>query len=204
MRRRAEFPTAEQLARTDVLLIYTADGGDLNAAQREGSPHCSTWRRSVTVLDGVCGHDPQWWKTITGVAWEYGHTKWVYTKLTLRFRDTEHPVTKNAANFKLDDELYDGLHVIPEAHVLAESEFSPKDAVPRSVPQVWALEKGGYREFTIIPRMRFTTFSVPSYRGLLLRGIAWAGRREKVDEFCSPDELAACEAWPNRHTNVRV
>jgi uncharacterized protein len=188
----AEFPTAEQLARTDVLLIYTADGGDLNAAQREAL--AALLKRGgglVTVLDGICSHDPQWWKTITGVAWEYGHTKWVYTKLTLRFRDAEHPVTKNAANFKLDDEVYDGLHVIPEAHVLAESEFSPKDAVPKSVPQVWALEKGGYRAFTVIPGMRFTTFSVPSYRGLLLRGIAWAGRREKVDEFCSPDELAA-------------
>jgi type 1 glutamine amidotransferase len=188
----AEFPTAEQLARTDVLLIYTADGGDLNSAQREAL--AALLKRGgglVTVLDGVCSHDPQWWKTITGVAWEYGHTKWVYTKLTLRFRDADHPVTKGAADFTLDDEVYDGVHVIPEAHVLAESEYSPKDSAPKSVPQVWALEKGGYRAFTVIPGMRFTTFSIPSYRGLLLRGIAWAGRREKVDEFCSPDELAA-------------
>ncbi len=77
----AEFPTAEQLARTDVLLIYTADGGDLNAAQREAL--AALLKRGgglVTVLDGVCGHDPKWWKTITGAAWEYGKTKWVYTK----------------------------------------------------------------------------------------------------------------------------
>jgi type 1 glutamine amidotransferase len=188
----AEFPTTEQLARTDVLLIYTADGGDLNAAQRESL--AALLKRGgglVTVLDGVCGHDPQWWKTITGAAWEYGHTKWVYTKLALRFRDTDHPVTKGAADFALDDEVYDGLQVIPEAHVLAESEFSPKDAAPKFVPQVWALEKDGYRAFTVIPGMRYTTFSVPSYRGLLLRGIAWAGRRENVDELCSPDDLAA-------------
>ena len=188
----AEFPTAVQLARTDVLLIYTADGGDLNTAEREAL--AALLKRGgglVTVLDGVCGHDPQWWKTITGAAWEYGHTKWVYTKLVLRFRDPDHPVTKGAADFTLDDEVYDGLHVIPEAHVLAESEFSPKDAAPKSVPQVWALEKGGSRAFTVIPGMRYTTFSLPSYRALLLRGIAWAGRHEKVDELCSPDELAA-------------
>jgi type 1 glutamine amidotransferase len=188
----AEFPSPEQLSRTDVLLIYTADGGDLKAAQREAL--AALLKRGgglVTVLDGVCGHDPQWWKTVTGAAWEYGHTKWVYTKLTLRFRDLEHTVTKGATDFTLDDEVYDGLHVIPEAHVLADSEFSPKDAAPKSIPQVWALEKGSYRAFTVIPGMRYTTFSVPSYRALLLRGIAWAGRREKVDEFCLPEELAA-------------
>jgi type 1 glutamine amidotransferase len=192
----ASFPSAEVLDRTDVLLIYTGDGGDLNPSQREDLDHFL--RRGgglICVLDGVCGHDPQRWKTVTGVAWEYGHTKWKYTKFNLRFRDHTHPITAGAADVALDDEVYDGLHVIDEAHVLAEAEFLPKDPAAgdpvRSIPQVWTLEKDGYRAFTSIPGLRLTTFSVPAYRALLLRGIAWAGHRENVEEFCTSEESAA-------------
>jgi type 1 glutamine amidotransferase len=149
----------------------------------------------VTLLDGVCSHDPQWWKTVTGVAWEYNRTRWVYAKLKLHFVDVAHPVSAGAADITLDDEVYDGLHVLPEVHVLAESEFTPPnskpDEPPRKVPQVWTLEKDGYRAFTSIPGLRLTTFSVPAYRALLLRGLAWAAHRENVDEFCTPEELAA-------------
>jgi hypothetical protein len=53
-------------------------------------------------------HDPQWWKTVVGAAWEYNHTKWRYTKQTVRIRDTKHPITSGAADFDLDDEVYDG------------------------------------------------------------------------------------------------
>jgi len=194
----AEFPSDEELARTDVVLIYTADGGDLDAGRRAAlGKFLARGGGLVTVLDGVCSHDPHWWKTVTGVAWEYNRTRWVYAKLTLRFRDAEHPVSAGAADFALDDEVYDGLHVVPEAKVLAESEFTPPKsepgAKPKSVPQVWALEKDGYRAFTSIPGLRLTTFSVPAYRALLLRGIAWAGRREQIAEFCTPDETAALQ-----------
>lgn len=192
----ADFPTAEKLAQTDVLLIYTADGGDLKEDQRAAlKTFLARGGGLVTVLDGVCGHDPQWWKTVVGAAWEYGHTKWIYTRLTLHFLDAKHAVSAGAADFALDDEVYDELHVIPDAKVLAQAEFPAKDAKPgdkpRAVPQVWACEKDGYRAFTSIPGLRLTTFSVPAYRALLLRGIAWAGRREKVDELCSQEELQA-------------
>jgi type 1 glutamine amidotransferase len=191
-----QFPTAEQLARTDVLLIYTADGGDLNAEQRTVlSNYLARGGGLVTVLDGVCGHDPQWWKTVVGAAWEYNVTKWRYTKLTMRIRDQAHPVTIGAADFELDDEVYDGLHVIPEARVLADAEFLPRpteaDAAPapRMIPQMWALEKERYRAFTWIQGLRLKTFSVPEYRALLLRGIAWVGKQTDVNQLCTKEEL---------------
>src|SRR6185503_17320756 len=88
-----QFPTTEQLARTDVLLIYCADGGDLNSDQRIALTNFLTRGGGlVTLLDGVCGHDPQWWKQIVGAAWEYNRTKWQYTKLTVHTRDATHPV----------------------------------------------------------------------------------------------------------------
>ena len=193
-----QFPTPAELARADVLLIYTADGGDLKPEQRAALTNFLARGGSVaTLLDGVCGHDPHWWKTIVGAAWEYNHTKWRYTKLTMRVRDQTHPITVGAADFLLDDEVYDGLHTIPEAHVLADAEFVLKSsgdngvAFINTIPQMWILETNGYRAFTWIQGLRWKTFGVPQYRALLLRGIAWAGRRQDVNEFCTPEELAA-------------
>ena len=191
-----EFPSAEQLARTDVLLIYTADGGDLNAEQRAALTNfLARGGGLVTLLDGVCGHDPQWWKTVVGAAWEYNRTKWHYTKLTVRVRDAKHPVTAGVTDFELDDEVYDGLHVFPEALVLAECEFPVKPSAPdaapsnKTIPQMWALEKNNHRAFTWIQGLRVQTFSVPQYRALLLRGLAWAGRQKDIDILCTKEEL---------------
>jgi peptidyl-prolyl cis-trans isomerase A (cyclophilin A) len=196
-----QFPTAEQLAQTDVLLIYTADGGDLNPEQRVALTNfLARGGGLVTLLDGVCGHDPHWWKTVVGAAWEYNHTKWRYTKLTMRIRDHTHPITAGAADFDLDDEVYDGLHTIPEARVLADAEFVLKGAgssattSAKAIPQMWTLETNGSRAFTWIQGLRSETFDVPQYRALLLRGIAWAGRRQDVNQFCTPAELATLQA----------
>src|SRR6185436_19070322 len=60
-----------------------------------------------------------------------------------------------------------------------------------TIPQMWTLETNGYRAFTWIQGLRWKTFGVPRYRALLLRGIAWAGRQSDVNEFCTPEELAA-------------
>jgi putative membrane-bound dehydrogenase-like protein len=72
-------------------------------------------------------------------------------------------------------------------------------------PQVWTYEGisnngvakpvGGpmagnyYRAFTCIPGHYYANFNRPNFRVLLLRGIAWAGKRENVDELCKSDEL---------------
>jgi len=192
-----QFPTAEQLSRTDVLLIYSADGGDLTAEQRSAlKEFLARGGGLVTLLDGVCGHDPHWWKTVVGAAWEYNHTKWRYTKLTMRIRDLAHSITSGVVDFELDDEVYDGLHTIPGALVLADAEFVLKSSVTdsttsiKTIPQMWTLEKDNYRAFTWIQGLRLKTFDVPQYRALLLRGIAWTGRRQDINQYCTAAELA--------------
>lgn len=60
---------------------------------------------------------------------------------------------------------------------------------------MWTYEntiKGGtnpYRAFVSIPGHWQRNFSHNGIRTLLLRGIAWAGKRGNVDEFCKPEEL---------------
>lgn len=46
-----------------------------------------------------------------------------------------------------------------------------------------------YRAFTCIPGHWYKNFSHVGLRTAILRGIAWAGKRENVDELCKPDEL---------------
>jgi cyclophilin family peptidyl-prolyl cis-trans isomerase len=112
----------------------------------------------------------------------------------------------DVADFELYDEVYDGLHTVPEARVLADAEFVLQPsatngaASAKTIPQMWTLETNGYRAFTWIQGLRSKTFDVPQYRALLLRGIAWVGRRSEVNEFCTSAELAALQATPGSNS----
>ena len=58
-------------------------------------------------------------------------------------------------------------------------------------PQMWTYEKDKYRAVVCIPGHLYDTFSMPNYRAILLRSIAWAGQRANVDEYCKREEIAA-------------
>jgi len=70
------------------------------------------------------------------------------------------------------------LRTAPEMHVLATT----TDPTGAAVPQLWTYEKtlpGGapYRAFVSLQGHQYAIFEVPAYQTLLLRGIAWAGKR---------------------------
>jgi putative membrane-bound dehydrogenase-like protein len=163
----------------------------------------------VVIHDAVCGTDPQWFKTVVGGAWEHKHSKWYEGELSFYYMDTQHPITSGVSNFELDDELYYELHMMPEARVLAatytpnrpntsraSAQAAGKPSVYDIQPQMWVYERtleGGrpYRAFVSILGHNHKTFSLPHYRAVLLRGIAWAGKRSSVDSLCSKEELAS-------------
>ena len=109
------------------------------------------------------------------------------------YQDSEHPITQGVSNFDFDDEIYYDLHMMPEARILAASYAPDKrntkegrilPSVYEIVPQMWTYERtleGGqpYRAFVSIPGHNHKTFSLPHYRAVLLRGIAWAAKRAK-------------------------
>ena len=119
-----------------------------------------------------------------------------------------HPITIGASNFYFDDEIYYDMDIKPEARVLASS-YTPnvregrkpaegnKPNIYDIQAQMWVYEKtaeGGtapYRAFVSIPGHQFATFNRPNYRAILLRGIAWAGKRTNIDEFTKPEEVSA-------------
>ena len=185
------FPTAEELERSDVLVIYAAEGASIHGEERARLERFLARGGGLVVLhDGVCGDDPAWFKTVAGGAWEHGRSKWLEGPTGLFFTEREHPITRGAQNFDFDDEIYWDLHLDPRARVLANGFHSVFDVTP----QMWTFEPGSYRAFVSIQGHRHESFSHPAWRTLLLRGIAWCGRRD-ADSLVSPEEIAGLR-WP--------
>lgn len=201
-----DWPTAEQLQNTDVLVMYAQDGGNATEEQKN-NVNAFTKRGGglVVIHTAAVSDDPAWWKSVIGGAWVPGKTKWKEGPMDLYFTENQyigggHPLTKGAANFHLDDEIYYDMDISPDVHVLATS-YTPNVPAGKKVaeggkaniydiqPQMWTYEKDNYRAFVTIPGHLYSTFEQPNYRALLLRGIAWAGKRQNVDEFCKPDEI---------------
>jgi putative membrane-bound dehydrogenase-like protein len=198
-----DFPTAAQLEKADVLVMFAAEAGTIAPEQRAYlDKFLKRGGGMVCIHDAVCGKDAQWFKTIIGGAWEHGHSKWYEGELSFYYMDTEHPITKGVSNFELDDELYYELHMMPEARVLAatytpnrpnnsRAATSNKPSVYDIQPQMWTYEKDNHRSFVSLLGHNYKTFDLPHVRAVMLRGIAWAGKRANVDELCSKEELAS-------------
>ena len=176
---------------TDVLVLYAAEGGSIHGADRE---HLQAFLARgggiVAIHDSVCGDDPQWFKTVIGGAWEHGHAKWATGTTDMYVRDFDHPITKGIANWRFEDELYTELHMMPEAHVL----MAGFQDVFNITPQMWTYEKDNYRAFVAIQGHYKKSFEHDAWRATLLRGIAWAAKRD-ADLWTTPEERAAL-AYP--------
>jgi type 1 glutamine amidotransferase len=201
------FPTAAELDRTDVLVMFAADAGTILGDDRANLE--AFLRRGGGI---VCFHDcvvtsqdPGWFETIVGGSWENGVARYFEGENTYYYVSPEHPIVKGATNFRLEDEVYWNLHLMPDIRVLAASmqpvrpgrgQPAPDpDAIGTLIPQMWTYERtidGGtpYRAFVSLLGHHFTTFADSHVRGILLRGIAWAGRR-RVDLLTTPAEETA-------------
>ncbi|MCF7785401.1 MAG: ThuA domain-containing protein [Prosthecobacter sp.] len=206
------FPSKEQLDATDVLILHLDNGGDIKIGQERKDllEYLARGGGIVTIHAASVSKDHDWFKGIIGGSWHHGQTKWREGPMHLYFTDHENPITLDVSNFAMDDEIYYDMDVLPECHILAGA-YTPKPAGVRNEkaakraaeitkggkevsiydiqPQVWTYEKDNYRSFVSIPGHYYANFSRLNFRALLLRGIAWAGKRENVDELCKPEEL---------------
>lgn len=220
-----DWPTAEQLAQTDVLVAYAQEGGDATPEQQARINDFVKRGGGLVFLHTatVSMKDPAWLKGLIGGAWVPNKTKWREGPMDLYYVESQklgggHAITEGAANFHMDDEIYYDMDLSPDIRVLATS-YTPnviegrkpaEGNVPHIYdiqPQMWTYEKTApdgsapYRAFVSIPGHLFKTFELPHYRAVLLRGIAWAGKRENLNEFCRPAELESLtypEGGPQR------
>src|SRR2546423_336184 len=191
-----DFPTVEQLEHTDVLVIYAQDGMKVVGEQRASlEKFLKRGGGLVVIHDGVVSGDQhEWAKKVQGGSWRWDgdkKTKWLEGEVGVYFVDQRHPIVKGVSNFDWKDEIYYDLDMAPDVHVLATSFH----CVFVIAPQMWTYEKtweGGavpYHAFVSIPGHEYASFQTPYYRAILLRGIAWAGKRDNVDDLCSKEEL---------------
>ncbi|MEN3943402.1 PVC-type heme-binding CxxCH protein [Prosthecobacter sp. SYSU 5D2] len=210
-----EFPTKEQLEQTDVLILHAQEAGNIKIGEERKNLMAFLKRGGglVVLHAAAVSRDHDWFKGIIGGSWHFGQTKWLEAPMSLYFTDRDNPITREISNFDLDDEIYYDMDMLPDVKILAAA-YTPKaadtggkgnkEAQERAAeavakrkavniydiqPQMWTYEKDGYRAFTSIPGHWYKNFSHVGLRTAILRGIAWAGKRENVDELCKPDEL---------------
>ena len=211
------FPTRAQLDDTDVLVLHAQEAGNITDPEERKNltEFLARGGGLVTIHAGSVSRDPDWFRTIAGGSWRNGTTRWLEGPMHLYFTDRESPITRDMSNWSMDDEIYYDMDLMPEVRVLAAA-YTPKAAGARNAgaqrradeltgggkrvsvydiqPQIWTYERtieGGrapYRSFVSIPGHLYENFNRVNYRALLLRGIAWAGKRANVDELLKPEE----------------
>ena len=211
-----DFPTKAQLAETDVLILHKQEAGNIDPADRQNLDGFLARGGGLVVIHaGTVSRDPDWFKGIVGGSWRNGTTKWLEGPMQLYFTDRDSPITKDVSNWAMDDEIYYDMDILPEARILAAA-YTPKPlgrnpaaqkraeeltgggkrvSVYDVQPQMWTYDRtvdGGqtpYRAFVTIPGHVYENFNRPNYRAILLRGIAWAGKRANADELLTKNEL---------------
>ncbi len=220
-----DWPTPEQIGDVDVIVAYAQEGGDATPEQEAMINDFVKRGGGLVVIHtaSVSFKNPAWWKSVIGGSWTPNKTKWREGPMDLYYVESQridggHPITNGASNFHMDDEIYYDMDISPDVRVLATS-YTPNVLEGRQPaegnrphiydiqPQMWVYERtaeGGdkpYRAFVSIPGHLYKNFALPHYRAVLLRGIAWAGHRENIDEFCKPEEISALtypEGGPQR------
>ena len=186
-------PTAAELERTDVVVMYKGDAGymtdqekaDLETFVRRGGG-------LVCFHDTLCGPDPEYYATLVGGAKKHGETNFTLeAQVSYTIVDRSHPIMQGMADFTLkEDEAFYSMTwaADPKINVLATAVIAGTPTAVRAghageiVPQIWAYEHilpGGTapaRAFVWMQGHAYANFVDPTIQPMLLRGIAWAAR----------------------------
>ena len=184
------FPSARELANTDVLVIYKGDAGYLSMEDKATLD--AFLRRGggvVSFHDSLCGPDPEFFSNIVGGAKKHGEVNYTLeAEVPYTIVDKEHPITKGMSDFAITDEAFFLMtwSKQPEIHVLATAVMAgtPSAGTHKGevVPQLWTYEKSmapgsSYRAFVWMQGHNYANFAKPDIQAMILRGISWAGKR---------------------------
>lgn len=199
-------PTAAELERTDVIVMYKGDAGymtdrekaDLEAFVKRGGG-------IVQFHDTLCGPDPEYYATLVGGAKRHGETNYTLeAEIPYTIVDKANPIVQGMTDFTLkQDEAFYSMSwaASPKINVLINATISPTPTAVRTghagelVPQVWTYEHtlaGGTapaRAFVWMQGHDYVNFVDPRIQPMLLRGIAWAAKKpvnELVDYKPAP------------------
>ena len=174
-----EFPSAQQLERSDVLIFYQRGRWDAMRARaidaylaRGGGLVYIHW-----AVDGRGGEAE--FAARIGLAARGGRIRFRHGPLDIDFSSAgNHPIARHFTSVHWVDESYWTLTGDRQTITLLGTSVEEG----ASQPQFWTVQRGKGRVFVSILGHYMWTFDDPAFRVLLLRGIAWSGHRS-VDRF---------------------
>jgi type 1 glutamine amidotransferase len=187
------FPSARELANVDVMVIYKGDAGYLSMEDRATLDNYL--RRGggvVSFHDALCGPEPEHFASVVGGAKKHGEVNYTLeAEVPYTIVDKAHPIMQGMSDFAITDEAFFNMtwSKTPEIHVLATATMaatpSAKGHHGEVVPQIWTYEKTlvpgpgsqPFRAFVWMQGHNYSNFQNPQVQAMLLRGIAWAGKR---------------------------
>ena len=194
------FPTAEELKDVSVIVMYKGDTGYLTPVEKANlEAYIKRGGGLVALHDAMCGPDPEYYATILGGAKKHGEVNYtLLAKVPYTIVDKQSPLLKGVTDgFMIQDEAFfnmtwakSGVKVL--ATTVIDDTPSARNAQDKShvgevVPQIWTYEHtlaGGQpaRAFVWMQGHGYANILKPEMTNMLLRGIAWAGKRP-VDEL---------------------
>jgi type 1 glutamine amidotransferase len=187
------FPSARELAGVDVLVIYKGDAGYLGEEDRATLD--SFLRRGgglVSLHDALCGPEPEYFSTILGGAKKHGEVNYTLeADVAYTIANPSHPIVQGITDFTIKDEAFFLITWAksPEIAVLATAPIAATKSAGTHkgevVPQIWTYERRlfpgpaseAYRAFVWMQGHNYANFAHPQVQTMLLRSIAWAGKR---------------------------
>jgi type 1 glutamine amidotransferase len=184
------FPTAAEIATTDVIVMYKGDAGTMTAEEKATlEAYLKRGGGLVSFHDTLCGPDPDYYSTIVGGAKKHGQVNYTLeADVPYKIVDTSNPIMQGMSDFTIKDEAFFLMTWAksPAIKVLATATMAPTPSAKghegEVVPQIWTYEHaldGGqpYRAFVWMQGHNYANFADPRIQPMVLRGIAWAAKR---------------------------
>jgi len=183
-------PRAADLEHTNVVILYKGDAAYLSDEEKATlEAYVKRGGGLVSIHDSLCGPDPAYFATLVGGAKKHGEVNYTLgAPIPYTVVDAANPIMKSMTNITLFDEAFynmtwaqnPGIHVLATAVMPATpSAGAHKGEV---VPQIWTYEHtlpGGEpaRAFVWMQGHEYANFDNYQIQQMLLRGIAWAGKK---------------------------
>ncbi len=183
-------PRAPDLEHTDVVIIYKGDAGYLSGEEKAVlEAYIKRGGGLVSIHDSLCGPDPAYFATMVGGAKKHGEVNYTLdAPVAYTVVDPADPIMKGMSNITIFDEAFFNMTWAhdPGIHVLATTVIAgtPSAGAHKGevVPQIWTYEHtlpGGQpaRAFVWMQGHEYANFANYEIQQMLLRGIAWAGKK---------------------------
>jgi type 1 glutamine amidotransferase len=183
------FPSQDQLDKSDVIVIYRGDAGYMTPEQRARlQAYVKRGGGLVTFHDSLCGPDPADMATLVGAGKKHGEVNYTWTAtLDYNVVDKDNPIAAGMPAQVYDEAFYK-LNFAPEVHPILTVTMPDTPAARRgggvgqTIPQMWTYEHtlaGGApaRAFVWMQGHMVDSIQDPAIQKVMLRGIAWAGKR---------------------------